>query len=96
VTFQSLHGHRDDDGQEFVRWQYTPKDPRFQRPGTLFAGFENDHAAMTIEDAYRLQMEVARLREQRGEPIAGYKIGCISPTMQAQLGLDRPCSATST
>ena len=60
------------------------------RPGTLFAGFENNHAAMTIEDAYRLQMEVARLREQRGEPIAGYKIGCISPTMQAQLGLDRP------
>jgi hypothetical protein len=27
------------------------------RPGTLFAGFENNHAAMTIEDAYRLQME---------------------------------------
>ena len=59
-------------------------------PGTLFAGFENNHAAMTIEDAYRLQMEVAELRMERGEPIAGYKVGCISSTVQAQLGLDRP------
>jgi 2-keto-4-pentenoate hydratase len=24
------------------------------------------------------------------EPVAGYKVGCISPVMQAQLGLDRP------
>ena len=56
-------------------------------PGTAF---ENNPAAMTVEDAYRLQMEVARLRLQRGEPIAGYKIGCISPVMQAQLGLDHP------
>jgi 2-keto-4-pentenoate hydratase len=27
---------------------------------------------------------------QRGEPVAGYKVGCISAVMQAQLGLDRP------
>ena len=59
-------------------------------PGALFAGFENNHSAMTIEDAYRLQMEVAGLRKQRGEAIAGYKIGCISSTVQAQLGLDQP------
>jgi 2-keto-4-pentenoate hydratase len=45
---------------------------------------------MTIADAYALQMEVARLREERGEPVAGYKVGCISPAMQAQLGVDRP------
>ena len=28
VTFQSLHGHRDDDTNEFERWQYTPNDAR--------------------------------------------------------------------
>src|SRR5579864_8852930 len=59
-------------------------------PGALFTAVENNPAAMTIEDAYRLQMEVAQLRRQRGEPVAGYKIGCVSPVMQAQLGLDRP------
>jgi 2-keto-4-pentenoate hydratase len=57
-------------------------------PGTLFAA--NSQSAMTVDDSYRLQMEVARLRDERGEPVAGYKIGCISPVMQAQLGLDRP------
>lgn len=37
-----------------------------------------------------LQMEAARLREERGEPVAGYKIGCISKAIQAQFGLDQP------
>ena len=57
------------------------------RPGSLFAGYS---IPMTIDDAYALQMEVARLRVERGEPVAGYKVGCISPLVQAQLGLDRP------
>ena len=57
------------------------------QPGGLFAGYSNP---MTVDDAYALQMAVARLRVQRGEPVAGYKVGCISPVMQAQLGLDRP------
>jgi 2-keto-4-pentenoate hydratase len=57
------------------------------QPGGLFAGYP---IPMTVEDAYALQMAVARLRVQRGEPVAGYKTGCISPVMQAQLGLDRP------
>lgn len=58
-----------------------------RRPGMLFA----DHAAeMTVAKAYALQFEVARLRAARGEPLAGYKLGCISPTVQAQLGLDGP------
>ena len=56
-------------------------------PGGLFAGYS---ISMTVGDAYAIQMEVARLREQRGEPVAGYKVGCLSPVMQAQLGLDRP------
>jgi 2-keto-4-pentenoate hydratase len=57
------------------------------QPGGLFAGYS---IPITIDDAYALQMAVARLRVRRGEPVAGYKVGCISPVMQAQLGLDRP------
>lgn len=57
------------------------------RPGTLFAG---NSVAMTVADAYALQRAVARLRERRGERVAGYKVGCISAVMQAQLGLDSP------
>jgi len=53
------------------------------QPGELFAGYSS---AMTVEDAYALQMAVARLRVHRGEPIAGYKVGCVSAVMQAQLG----------
>jgi 2-keto-4-pentenoate hydratase len=56
-------------------------------PGGLFAG---SAIPMTVDEAYALQMAVARLREQRGEPVVGYKVGCISPVMQSQLGLDRP------
>lgn len=56
-------------------------------PGTVFA--EADFG-LTTEQAYALQFEVARLREERGECLAGYKVGCVSATMQSQLGLDRP------
>ncbi len=57
------------------------------RPGTLF---EDPSIKLTVEESYALQFEVARLREERGEVVAGYKIGCISPAVQAQLGLDQP------
>ncbi len=57
------------------------------RPGAIFA---NHAVTMTIGQAYELQTEVARLRQQRGEPLAGYKVGCISRTMQTQLGIGRP------
>ena len=30
------------------------------------------------------------MQESRGERVAGYKIGCISDTMQKQLGIDHP------
>src|SRR5262249_21761527 len=45
---------------------------------------------MPSRDAYTLQQEVVRLRERRGERVIGYKIGCISPAIQAQLGADQP------
>jgi 2-keto-4-pentenoate hydratase len=56
-------------------------------PGLIFA--EPDFI-LSVEQSYELQFEVARLRERRGERVAGYKIGCVSHTMQYQLGLDRP------
>jgi hypothetical protein len=49
------------------------------RPGTLF---EDRAIELTVGESYALQFEVARLREARGERVAGYKIGCISPVMQ--------------
>ena len=57
------------------------------QPGTLFA---NAELRLCTEQAYGLQFEVAAQRVARGERVAGYKIGCISRTMQTQLGLDRP------
>jgi len=45
---------------------------------------------LTIEEAYQLQGEVGRLREQRGEKIIGYKVGCISTAIQQQLGISEP------
>jgi 2-keto-4-pentenoate hydratase len=45
---------------------------------------------LTPEQAYALQGEVARLREERGERIIGYKIGCTSRAVQDQLGIREP------
>jgi len=47
-------------------------------------------AKRQLRDAYELQMAEVRLRVQRGEQVAGYKVGCVSSVMQAQLGLDHP------
>jgi len=57
------------------------------QPGARLA---SEAPALTVEEAYRLQMEAARLREARGEPVAGYKIGCLSAAIQTQFGLDQP------
>lgn len=73
------------DVHELAREQLASYDRH--RPGAIFA---NNAMTMTIDQAYELQMEVARLRQERGEPLAGYKVGCISPAMQAQLGIGRP------
>ena len=56
------------------------------KPGQLFSG----PVELTIPRAYEVQHEVARLREQRGEKIIGYKIGCVSRVIQDQLGIDQP------
>ena len=43
-------------------------------PGTIF----KDKIKISHEDAWRVQSAVADLRRERGEEVAGYKIGCIS------------------
>jgi 2-keto-4-pentenoate hydratase len=48
---------------------------------------------LTTDQAYLLQGEVTRLREQRGEKVIGYKVGCTSPVMQRQLGIHEPIFA---
>jgi len=45
---------------------------------------------LTTVQAYALQAQVARLREQRGENVIGYKVGCTSRTIQVQLGVREP------
>lgn len=55
-------------------------------PGTMFA----EGLSLSEEQAYAIQFEVARLREQRGEKAVGYKVGCKSRLIQQQLGIDHP------
>jgi 2-keto-4-pentenoate hydratase len=57
------------------------------RPGTIFS---DPAFRLTLAEAYQVQMRVAELREQRGESIAGYKVGCVSEAVQRQLGIDEP------
>jgi len=59
-----------------------------KQPGTMF----DDAVELNVEQAYRLQGEVAQLRCDRGEQIIGYKVGCTSPTIRAQLGIDHSIS----
>ena len=54
------------------------------QPGTLFA----EGVVLDVPRAYELQSAVAQLRCERGERVIGYKVGCTSPTIRAQLEID--------
>ena len=56
-------------------------------PGTIFADPEFNPS---VADAYRLQIATAGLRVERGEAVAGYKIGCVSATVRKQLNVEHP------
>jgi 2-keto-4-pentenoate hydratase len=75
------------DLQELAQRMLADYDAR--TPGQVFRG----PLKLTTVEAYALQAEIARLREQRGENVIGYKIGCTSPTIQQQLGIDEPICA---
>lgn len=55
-----------------------------RQPGTLFA----EGVVLNVAEGYELQSAVAELRRRRGERIIGYKVGCTSPKIRAQLGID--------
>jgi 2-keto-4-pentenoate hydratase len=57
------------------------------RPGGVFATGSD---FLTVPQAYAVQFQVASLRLARGEPLAGYKIGCVSQAIRTQLGLQKP------
>jgi 2-keto-4-pentenoate hydratase len=62
-------------------------DYRARTPGTFFA--EPGAQRLGLDDAYRVQDEVAALRAP-AERVVGYKVGCTGPGTRAQFGLDGP------
>jgi 2-keto-4-pentenoate hydratase len=54
------------------------------QPGTMFA----DGVMLDVAQGYELQSAVAQLRCGRGEQVIGYKVGCTSSIIRAQLGID--------
>lgn len=63
-------------------------DYRACTPGTFFG--EDDYPDLSLDDAYAVQREVARLRAAEGEPVAGYKIGATGSGTRKQFGVDGP------
>jgi len=57
-----------------------------KNPSIIF----KDKIKITNEDALIIQSNVARLRENRGEEIIGYKIGCVSKDTQKKMGFTQP------
>lgn len=69
---------------QYTRWaQQQLLDYENCCPGSLFA----EGLSLTVEEGYRLQRAVTQLRIDRGDRIVGYKVGCTSPTIRAQLGI---------
>ena len=55
-----------------------------RQPGTMFA----NGIVLDVSQGYELQSAVTELRRGRGERTIGYKVGCTSPKIRAQLGID--------
>jgi 2-keto-4-pentenoate hydratase len=66
------------------------RDYQWGTPGSAFADPE---LSLTLDEAYIVQMEVARLRCRAGDAIAGYKVGCIGPGVVEQFGMSGPIHA---
>src|SRR5258708_9252802 len=59
-------------------------------PGTYFAEAQD---TLTLDEAYAVQMEVARLRCAAGDAVVGYKVGCIGSGVVEQCGMSGPIHA---
>jgi 2-keto-4-pentenoate hydratase len=68
--------------QQWASRQLADYDSR--QPGTMFA----EGVVLDVAQGYELQSAVAQLRCDRGERTIGYKVGCTSPAIRAQLGID--------
>jgi len=63
------------------------RDYRLRTPGTIFGA---EHTPLHLSDAYRLQREVTHLRQEVGDRVVGYKVGCIGPGVVEQFGMAGP------
>ena len=59
------------------------QDYQNRSPGSLFA----DGLSLTVEEGYQLQDAVSQLRLKQGDRLVGYKVGCTSTKIRAQLGI---------
>lgn len=66
------------------------RDYQWGAPGTAFADPE---ISLTLDEAYSVQTEVARLRCAAGDAVAGYKVGCIGAGVVEQFGVSGPIHA---
>jgi len=66
------------------------RDYQWAMPGGAFADPE---LSLTLDEAYAVQIEVARLRCAAGDAVAGYKVGCIGPGVVKQFGMSGPIHA---
>ena len=63
------------------------KDYQSNTPGTFFAKNKNE---LSVEDAYSIQLEYAKLRCMDGDIISGYKVGCTGQGVVEQFGFLGP------
>jgi 2-keto-4-pentenoate hydratase len=59
-------------------------------PGTMF---DDQNMSLTLDEAYKIQMEFAGLRCAAGDAVAGYKVGCIGSGVVEQFGVSGPIHA---
>jgi 2-keto-4-pentenoate hydratase len=62
-------------------------DYRGLSPGTYF---NEKREPLTLDEAYRVQTAVCRLRIEGGDKVTGYKVGCTSPEIERRFSLRGP------
>lgn len=66
------------------------RDYQWGTPGTMFS---DPDMSLTLDDAYKIQIEFAGLRRAAGDAVAGYKVGCIGAGVVEQFGMSGPIHA---
>lgn len=65
-----------------------------RRAGVALDRLPQELVPPTIEDAYRVQLELHEMLAPDHGPRGGWKIGCTTPVMQAYLGIATPSAGT--